>query len=178
MTGSCPRRFPLAILILSVLLQGFLPAVGAAAGEEPPPVSVTADRMEYFTEENRVVFKGNALAVQKDVTLSADTMKVTLAEGSGRDAGAIEQIDAEGNVTFRQFNPETGAERFATGEKGTYSAAAGLVTLTGKPRVWEGQNVIVGEVMKFFIEEHRFLVEGGVGLTVFPEKEEEEEEER
>ena len=35
-------------------------------------------------------------------------------------------------------------------------------------------NVITGTVMKFFIDEHRFVVEGGertpVGLTIYPEK--------
>ena len=143
---------------------------------EPSPVSVTADKMEYLTEENLVVFTGNALAVQDDVTLSADSMRVLLSPEGDASSGEIERIVAKDNVTFRQLVPETGAERFATGRKGVYEAGPGVVTLTGSPKVWEGQNVIVGEVMKFFVHEHRFVVEGKVGLTVFPEREEEEEE--
>jgi lipopolysaccharide export system protein LptA len=142
-----------------------------AAEETQTPIRVTADKMEYLTEESQVVFTGNALAVQEDVTLSAKTMRVTLAEGSGSGTGAVKRIVAKGDVTFRQLVPESGAERFATGKKGVYDAEEGIVTLSGSPKVWEGKNVIVGEVMKFFLEENRFVAEGQVGLTVFPEGE-------
>jgi lipopolysaccharide export system protein LptA len=106
-------------------------------------------------------------------------MEVTLAEeGDSREESSIEQVVATGNVNFRQALPETGTERFATGERGVYDAGDGLITLTGKPKVWEGKNVITGKVMKFFIDEHRFVVEGGgdmpVGMTVYPEKKETE----
>jgi lipopolysaccharide export system protein LptA len=149
------------------------PASEAQSAEETQaPIKVTADKMEYLTEENQVVFTGNALAVQENITLSARTMRVTLAEGSGRGTGAVKQIAAKGDVTFRQVVAESGTERFATGKTGIYDAEKGVVTLSGSPKAWEGKNVIVGEVMKFFLEENRFLVEGQVGLTVFPEAEE------
>ena len=149
-----------------------------AADETQASINITADKMEYFTEENQVVFTGNAVAVQDDITLSARTMRVTLAEGSGRETGAVKKIVAKGDVTFRQLVPESGAERFATGKKGVYDAEEGVVTLSGSPKVWEGKNVIVGEVMKFFVEENRFLVEGRVGLTVFTEGEDGEAKEQ
>jgi len=174
MSRSRAVCFPGALLFLTLFILAL--SGWAAAGEEPSPISVTADKMEYFTEDNQVVFTGNALAVQEDVTLSADSMKVVIVEGGERETGAIEKITASGNVTFRQLVPETGAERFATGKKGVYRAAQGVVTLTGSPKVWEGKNVIVGEVMRFFIEEHRFVVEGQVGLTLFPEEDREAEE--
>jgi lipopolysaccharide export system protein LptA len=176
MSVSRAARVCGALLLSTLLATAPSGSSAAGAGEEQPPISVTADKMEYFTEESRVVFTGNALAVQEDVTLSADSMKVVLAEGSAADTGAVEKISAKGNVTFRQLIPETGDERFATGKKAVYEAAEGVVTLTGSPRMWEGKNVIVGEVMKFFIQEHRFVVEGRVGLTIFPEKDAEEEE--
>jgi len=176
MSARSAARFSGALLLLTLLAPALCGGLAAGAEEEPPPISVTADKMVYFTEESRVVFSGNALAVQEDVTLSADSMKVVLAEGSETDAGAVERITAKGNVTFRQLVPETGDERFATGKEAVYEAAEGVVTLTGSPRLWEGKNVIVGEVMKFFVQEHRFVVEGQVGLTIFPEKDAEEEE--
>jgi lipopolysaccharide export system protein LptA len=164
------------LLLLSLLAPRLSGGIAAGAEAEPSPISVTADKMVYFSEENRVVFTGNALAVQEDVTLSADSMEVVLAEGSETDTGAVEEITAKGNVTFRQMVPDTGDERFATGKKAVYEASEEVVTLTGEPRLWEGKNAIVGEVMKFFVQEHRFVVEGQVGLTIFPEKEQEEEE--
>jgi len=176
MSASRGARYSAALLLLTLLAPPLSGGIAAGEEAEPPPISVTADKMEYFTEENKVNFTGNALAVQEDVTLAADSMKVILAEGSETDSGAVERISAKGNVTFRQIVPETGDERFATGKKAVYEAKEGVVTLTGSPRLWEGKNVIVGEVMKFFVQEHRFVVEGQVGLTIFPEKDQEEEE--
>lgn len=176
MSASRAARLSGALLLLTLFAPALPGGIAAGAEEEPPPISVTADQMEYFTEENKVVFTGKALAVQGDVTLAANSMRVVLAKGSETEAGAVEKITAKGNVTFRQLVPDSGEERFATGKKAVYEAKEGVVTLTGSPRLWEGKNVIVGEVMKFFVEEHRFVVEGQVGLTIFPEKDKGEEE--
>ena len=168
------RRVPVLLACLAwwalVLL---LPQEGGralAAGEVEPPINISADQMEYLSERSVVVFKGNALAVREDVTIAAERMEVTLSEGEGRGSGSVTRIVASGDVNFRQKVPGTGAERFAKGDQGVYEADGRVVTLTGKPRVWEGKNVITGEKMTFFLEEHRFVVEGSVGLTVFPEK--------
>lgn len=169
-----------AAIAAAALLSAGLAVPAPAQEEQPePPINITAERMEYFSEKEVVVFTGNALAVRGDTTLSADGMEVTLSgEGSTREESSIEQVVATGNVNFRQSLPETGKDRFATGERGVYDAGEGLITLTGKPKVWEGKNVITGKTMKFFIDEHRFVVEGGgdtpVGMTVYPEKGEQE----
>jgi lipopolysaccharide export system protein LptA len=141
-----------------------------AAGETEPPVNITADRMEYRSEEGIVIFSGNALAVRGDVTLSAEKMKVTLSEGGEKDEGSVSRIVAKGDVNFRQTDLETGKERFATGERGEYDAEGRLVTLTGDPRVWEGKNIITGDKMVFYLDENRFIVEGRVGLEIYPEE--------
>lgn len=168
----------LGVLAVVLLLP---PDLSRAAVEEEPPVNITADRMEYFSDREIVIFTGNALAVRGDTTLSADTMEVTLGgEVAKQEESSIEKVVATGNVNFRQAIPETGKDRFATGERGVYDAGRSLITLTGKPKVWEGPNVITGKTMKFFIDEHRFVVEGDdktpVGMTVFPKKGEEENE--
>jgi lipopolysaccharide export system protein LptA len=132
--------------------------------------------MEYLSEESVVIFTGNALAVREEMTLSADRMEVTLAdEKGGEDEGSVSLIVATGSVNVRQVVPPTGddkapKERFATGERGEYDGAARTVTLTGSPRLWEGKNIITGEKMIFHIDDHRFVVQGKVGLSIFPER--------
>jgi len=155
-----------ALLLLPLQKKGEV----LAAGEVEPPINITADQMEYLSEKGVVVFKGNALAVREDVTISAEKMTVTLSEEGERGSGTVKRIVAAGDVNLRQRVPGTETERFAKGDKGVYEAEGRVITLTGKPRVWEGKNVITGEKMTFYLDEHRFVVEGKVGLTVFPDK--------
>ena len=113
-----------AALALAAVLTA-APAVSASAQEGQPeqPINITADRMEYFSDKDLVIFTGNALAVRGDSTLSADSMEVTLSgEGGSREESSVEQVVATGNVNFRQVDPETDKERYATGERGVYDA--------------------------------------------------------
>lgn len=168
------KQVPVVLACLAgcalVLLPLREPGEAMAAGEVEPPINISADQMEYLSEKGVVVFKGNALAVREDVTISAEKMTVTLSEEGGREGGAVKRIVAVEDVNFRQRVPGTETERFAKGDKGVYEAEGRVVTLTGKPRVWEGKNVVTGEKMTFYLDEHRFVVEGKVGLTVFPDK--------
>jgi lipopolysaccharide export system protein LptA len=148
---------------------------------EPAPVRVSADAAEYFNATGLVVFTGKVVAVQGDSTLTADRMEVALSRQEQQertsagpagpaDGQRIAAITATGNVSFRQVDPETKKERYATGEKAVYDDARRTVTMTGSPRLWEGKNVIVGEEMVFLLEDKRVLVKGKVNLTVFPDQ--------
>lgn len=169
----------LAVLVLAGLTVfpagkggGVSPA--GAAVESDPPITITADRMDYYSDRDVVIFIGNAIAIRGDVTLSAERMEVTLSQGVESEENGVRKIVAEGDVSFRQVDPETGRERFATGERGEYHSDGARVDLTGNPRVWEGKNVVTGEKMSFYIDENRFVVQGGkdkpVGLTIYQEK--------
>jgi lipopolysaccharide export system protein LptA len=176
----------IARLVLAAALA-LCPAL-IASGQEgvvgtppPPPVRVSADEAEYFNATGLVVFTGKVVAVQGDSTLTADRMEVALSRQeqqartppvpSGSAEGQrIAAITATGNVGFRQGDPETKKERYATGEKAVYDDAHRTVTMTGAPRLWEGKNVIVGEEMVFQLEDKRVLVKGKVNLTVYPDQ--------
>jgi len=156
------------------------------ASEPQAPVKISADSAEYFNTEGLVIFTGNVVAVQADTTLSAERMEVAFdkpaqalekpATGIGAPANAqrISKIVAEKKVSFRQVDPESGKERYATGEKGVYDVEQRLVTMTGNPRLWEGKNVIVGDEMTFSLDDKKVNVKGKVNLTVFPDELKEE----
>lgn len=151
------------------------------ADEPQPPVRISADTAEYFNKESLVIFTGGVVAVQADSTIAADRMEVSFekpasaavkpAAGIGAPATAqrITKIVAQKNVSFRQVDPETKKERYATGDKGVYDVLQKLVTMSGSPRLWEGKNVIVGEEMIFHLDEKKVVVKGKVNLTVFPD---------
>lgn len=152
----------------------------APAAAPQPPVHITADQAEYFNQENRVVFLGNVVATQGDATLTAERMEVVFTpppeKGEGKKRPltepqtSIRTITATEKVSFRQVDPESKKERYGVGERGDYDAEARTMTLTGNPRVWEGKNVMTGERMVFFLDNHRFKAEGKVNLTVYPEE--------
>lgn len=153
----------------------------ATAPTPQPPVRISADSAEYFNAENLVVFTGKVVAVQGDTTITAERMEVrfTPAEGgTGADPAAVgaargqrvASMTALQSVTFRQLDPASGKERYATGERGVYDAERRVVTLTGAPRLWEGKNVIVGELMDFFLDDRKVVVKGKVNLTVYPDE--------
>ncbi len=109
------------------------------------PIEISADSLEVAQEEQVATFAGNVDAVQGDLVLSADELKVHY-EGKGGsvgmaagDSNSIRRIDAEGHVIIA--SPEETAE----GDHGTYDVAAKMVTLEGKVVLTRGANVIRGE---------------------------------
>ena len=142
---------------------------------EALPVNITSDRMEYFNDDNLIVFTGSAVAVRGEDTLKAERMEVTLeGDAEERSDNSITQIVALDTVSFRQYLPEKDTERFATGQKAVYNADEGSITLTGDPKAWEEKNVLVGEKMTFFLDDSRLLVEGAVGVTIYPGEKQED----
>lgn len=109
------------------------------------PIEISADSLEVEQEEQVATFAGNVDAVQGDLVLSADRLRVHYEgenSGVGLAAGrgnSIRRIDAEGNVIIA--SPEETAE----GKQGTYDVPAKLVTLEGEVVLTRGANVIRGE---------------------------------
>ena len=183
--GWHPIRRIAAVVLTVVVTAG--PAAAAdqegAGGTrpEPAPVRISADEAEYFNTTGLVVFTGKVVAVQGDATLTAERMEVAFTQQEQQEqvdaglAGAtagrrIATITATRSVSFRQVDPETKKERYATGEKAVYDEASRTVTMTGNPRLWEGKNVIVGDEMIFQMEDKRVRVKGKVNLTVYPDE--------
>lgn len=115
------------------------------------PVEITADSLEADDVTKTVVFIGQAVAKQGDVTLYGDRLTIHPA-ADGRD---VERIIAEGNVRIVQ------GERIATGDRAEYLRTEERVVLTGSPRVSEGGNAVQGHEIVLFLRENRSLVKGG-----------------
>jgi lipopolysaccharide transport protein LptA len=112
-----------------------------------------------------VEFTGNVVAVEDDVVIEAERMKVfyTPGEDQSVDAGRIDKIVSEGNVKI-VFD---GATKTAEAEKAVYLADTKVLELSGgDPKVWSGKNVIRGKKITVFQTENRSLVEGEDGEQV------------
>ncbi len=120
------------------------------------PIDITSDTVEGNQKQNSVTFKGNVVAKQEDITLYANTLVIYYDPESKK----LKEIVAMGNVKVVQL------ERRATSQKATFHQDENKVVLDGEAVVREGENVIRGEKITYYVDEERSVVEGGKGSRV------------
>lgn len=158
------RLAPIVRWIMLLLL--LLPATVAVAAPPSPataPLQVSAQRLVSAQTPRRLVFTGEVVAQQGDVTLYCQQLTIYYGSGS---AGAIERVEALRDVRLVQ------GDRVATGDRGLYLPAAGRVVLTGHARVHRGRDLVEGDTITVYLKENRSEVDGKddgrVKATVFP----------
>jgi len=117
------------------------------------PIDITSDKVETYSKENLIVFRGNVMARQKDILIYSDSLEASIFE----DGKGIEKIVAGGNVKIQQ------GLRVASCQKAVFYNLDQKVILTGDPKVWEGDNMVSGDEIVFDIEQNRVEVKGGSG---------------
>jgi lipopolysaccharide export system protein LptA len=115
------------------------------------PIDVSADRLSADSVRNTVTFEGNVVAQQADVTLYADRI---VADYS-RQAGAIDRIEAVGNVRFVQEGRE------ARSPRAIFHNLEQRIVLSEGATLRQGQNTVEGETLTIFLRENRSVVTGG-----------------
>jgi outer membrane protein assembly factor BamD len=115
------------------------------------PIDITSDKVETYSKENLIVFKGNVTARQKDFVIHADSLDAIIIEGGK----GIEKVIAGGNVKIQQ------GFRVANCDKAIFYNIDQKVVLTGDPKVWEGDDMVSGDEIIFDIEKNQIEVKGG-----------------
>ncbi len=117
------------------------------------PIDITSDRVETYSKENLIIFKGNVTARQKDIVIYSDSLEAMVFEGGK----GVERVVAGGNVKIQQ------GIRVANCQKAVFYNIDQKMVLTGDPKVWEGENMVSGDEIVFYIEQNRIEVKGGLG---------------
>lgn len=113
------------------------------------PITITAVSLTADNKAHTALFENNVVAKTTDITIHADTMLVFYRE----DGGEVTKIEATGNIRVIKES------RLITSNSATYYAAEERVVFNGEPRAMDGNNVISGTSMNYFINDDRFLVE-------------------
>jgi outer membrane protein assembly factor BamD len=117
------------------------------------PIDIISDRVETYSKENVIIFRGNVVARQKDIVIYADSIEAKVIEnGKG-----IERVLASGNVKVQQ------GLRVASCQKAVFLNLDQKIILTGEPKVSEGDNMVSGEEIIFDLARNRVEVKGGAG---------------
>lgn len=151
----------------------FLAALSAAPAhaqlsENGGPVSYSADNLEYFDGERRLVLTGDVDIVQNDARLRADRITMFFSQSSGGaqtsqgglGSGDIERMIAEGEVYYVR------PAQSARGNRAVYEVAQDAVTFTGNVVVASDENVIRGETLVLQIGNRRTTIRPTPGQRV------------
>jgi lipopolysaccharide export system protein LptA len=138
--------------IISIVLLLFTGSV--AFSEEPPtkvqgPITVTSETLTTDNKAHTALFERNVVAKTPEMTIYADSMLVFYTE----DSGDITTIESTGNVKLYKDT------RLITADKAVYHADKAKVVFTGNPRAMDGDNVVTGSTMTYFIDDDRSVVE-------------------
>ncbi|MFQ5533488.1 MAG: LptA/OstA family protein [Sphingomonadales bacterium] len=152
------RRGLIATLLLVTALTGGRAIARDAAELDhdiSQPIEFSADRLEV-EEKNRVAtFEGNVKAVQGELRLLADIVRVYF-RGPGGNAGdqpEVDRIDATGNVTL--LSPDETAQ----GDWGIYDVDNKIITLGGAVVLTRETTVIEGTRLVLDLELGRSRIE-------------------
>lgn len=156
----------IAILTISLVL----PAIWASWGAEKKPfllgktgkgesrysdqpLRITSHQLEADHKNLVIIFTGNVVAKQGEMTIYADVAQVFYEK---KDEGnEVREIVATGNVKIQE------GDRVATGQKAIFTAAEEKIVLTGQPKVWQGKDMVSGEKITVLLKEEKSFVESG-----------------
>lgn len=148
------------VLILFTLFTGLIIAaqVSAAPAAKPNsrdrsslPITIKSNELSADNKGKIAVFSGKVIAKQGDITIYAD--KVTVNYGDTK--GEVEQIEATGTVRIVQTN------RTGVASQAIYNSREGRITLTGSPKVIQGDDTVSGKTITYFIDDDKSVVSGG-----------------
>jgi len=155
-------RFHTALLLTVFLLLPDM-VIGQVAAEEPgQPISIEADRMVSQENKNSVVFIGKVDARQGNLIIKSDEMTVFYSEKkgetppgqqSGQSTNQVEKLICIGSVKISQ------GDWLGVGERMDYFARERKAILSGNARAWQGQNMVSGKSIVYYLDEKRSVVE-------------------
>ena len=143
-----------AAIIFAVLL---LATSSGFCQSDDKPINIEADRMISQEEKNSVVFIGNVDASQGKVTIRTDEMTIYYQPNDPKKSKSqsrqVDKMICVGNVKITQ------EDWLGTGDRMDYFAKARKVILHGNAKTWQGQNMVSGKTITYYLDEKRSEVD-------------------
>ncbi|HEX8949864.1 MAG TPA: LptA/OstA family protein, partial [Dissulfurispiraceae bacterium] len=148
--GLRPAVLLVSFLIVLLSFSGMASAEPKKAAKEP--TVITSQMLTADNKAHTALFQVNVVAKKGDMTIYSDKMLVYYSEEKG--SNNIRKIDAEGNVKVIKGDRVV-TSRFAT----YYATPEEHVVFTGDPKASEGENVVTGTKMIYYMKDDRSVVE-------------------
>lgn len=127
-------------------------AVGFGELRSDKPINITADRMDAFQKENRVIFEGNVVVQQEETFLYAKKIIADMAPQ--KEGGGIKKVVALENVRITQN------DRVATCDRAEFDNVTRTIELHGNPKIWQGKDWIDGQKVTVQLDQEKMTVVG------------------
>lgn len=154
--------FFLPVLFLLFLSSSFVFAVDKKPDKAEPTV-ITSETLVTNNKDKTAIFEGQVRARRGDVTLFADKMSV-LYEGEDN-TNKIKNILAEGNVKLVR-----GSYVITARTAEFIVAEEDKVIFSGEPRASDGENVVTGTRMTYYVKDDRAVVDQSKAFLVDKKK--------
>ena len=164
-------------LLLSILTIVFFGVAGWVVDvfANDAPIHIESNRMTSTEKSNSVVFSGDVDAKQGDVRIRSDEMTVfynsqesptkqkdkkkPTPQTEKKATQQVEKMICTGNVEV------TRGEWLGTSKKMIYLSKERQVILTDNAKAWQGQNMVSGDKIIYYLDEGRSEVIGGSKAT-------------
>jgi lipopolysaccharide export system protein LptA len=168
--------FPIAACFsASLFLFSAVPAWSAPEKIKPDtsvPTKITADKVVYEADKQSVVFTGNVYVNRPDLEMWMDVLTVYFHPASkdkkasdktptGMGAGEVKKMIATGQQVRMKSETRTGLCKRAE-----YDVDMALLTMTGDPKLQDGDRTLSGETVRYFTDERRSEVVGSAKKRV------------
>jgi len=178
-SGLFKQTFGLVIILVLALAPNPAPAQQNDLTKYDPArkISFACDRFEVDNGLHSFRYLGNVVAIQGDAVLNADLIVVNYdpppkEEKTGNDdpgaleampsfsSGGIKSMVATGRVKLRH------KDKRAICRQAVYNEKARTITLSGKPKLWQGGNYLTGKRIILYLNTEKVVVTGGRGARV------------
>lgn len=150
------KRYLLSIVLGATLAGAALAAGNAASERNAQPIKIKSNELFTDNSNRTATFVGNVSARQGDMTIYSDKLVINYSE-KDKD---VEKVEAFGNVRVVQGN------RQALAGHALYENRAGKIILDTSPRVFQGDDVVSGKTITYFVDEQKSVVTGGTDARV------------
>ena len=129
-------------------------ALSAFAGtvldkSEKKPIVITSATLTADNKNNTAIFEGDVKAETGDLVMYSDKMTVYYDNSENK----VKKIHAAGNVKVHNN------DRALFSEEAVYMYSDEKIIFSGNPKAVEGENVITGTQIIFFLKDDRAVVE-------------------
>ena len=135
------------LIILAISLNAF--ASNLFEKTEKSPIVITSDTLTADNKNNKAVFEGSVVAKTNDMTMYSDKMTVFYDSKESK----VRKIHALGNVKVHN------RDRALFSKEAIYLDDEEKIIFTGNPKAVEGENLITGKQIIFFLKDNRAVVE-------------------